>query len=216
VYFTFCTVHSLISTLFPYTTLFRSFVLITLLTVLSMAGVFFLMDRVEPKPSSSIKDQLATLKNRKIFFGQSITFLFMTGHTILYAYLTPFSKTALVVVGTWVSIIYLIFGVAAVSGGGIGGALSDTIGAKRTIMLTTILFVLTIFSIPYTTFALPAFLVILIIWGILSWALSPATQSYLITLSPETSDIQQSLNNSALHLGIAFGSMIGGLVIERT
>src|SRR5699024_12538726 len=83
VYFTFCTVHSLISTLFPYTTLFRSFVLITLLTVLSMAGVFFLMDRVEPKPSSSIKDQLATLKNRKIFFGQSITFLFMTGHTIL-------------------------------------------------------------------------------------------------------------------------------------
>src|SRR5699024_11721536 len=59
------------------------FVLITLLTVLSMAGVFFLMDRVEPKPSSSIKDQLATLKNRKIFFGQSITFLFMTGHTIL-------------------------------------------------------------------------------------------------------------------------------------
>ncbi|HLS09709.1 MFS transporter [Lentibacillus sp.] len=192
------------------------FVLITLLTVLSMAGVFFLMDRVEPKPSSSIKDQLATLKNRKIFFGQSITFLFMTGHTILYAYLTPFSKTALGVDGTWVSIIYLIFGVAAVSGGGIGGALSDTIGAKRTIMLTTILFVLTIFSIPYTTFALPAFLVILIIWGILSWALSPATQSYLITLSPETSDIQQSLNNSALHLGIAFGSMIGGLVIERT
>src|SRR5699024_5612082 len=160
------------------------FVLITLLTVLSMAGVFFLMDRVEPKPSSSIKDQLATLKNRKIFFGQSITFLFMTGHTILYAYLTPFSKTALGVDGTWVSIIYLIFGVAAVSGGGIGGALSETIGAKRTIMLTTILFVLTIFSIPYTTFALPAFLVILIIWGILSWALSPATQSYLITLSP--------------------------------
>src|SRR5699024_12542371 len=80
------------------------FVLITLLTVLSMAGVFFLMDRVEPKPSSSIKDQLATLKSRKIFFGQSITFLFMTGHTILYAYLTPFSKTVIVVNGTWLSV----------------------------------------------------------------------------------------------------------------
>ncbi|SFE30023.1 MFS transporter, DHA1 family, purine base/nucleoside efflux pump [Lentibacillus persicus] len=190
------------------------FVLITLLTALSMAGVYFLMERVKPKPSIPIKDQLATLQNRKIFFGQSITFLFMTGHTTLYAYLTPFSKNVLGVDGTWVSLIYLIFGVAAVSGGGIGGALSDTIGAKRTIMLTTILFVLVIFSIPFTTFALPVFLAILVIWGILSWALSPATQSYLINLSPETSDIQQSLNNSALHLGIAVGSMIGGIVIE--
>ncbi|MFD1360745.1 MFS transporter [Lentibacillus salinarum] len=191
------------------------FVLITLLTILSMAGVFFLMNRVEPKPSSPLGKQLVTLKNRKIFFGQMITLMFMTGHTVLYAYLTPFSKTALGVDGTWVSIIYLVFGAAAVSGGGIGGVLSDAIGAKRTIMVTTVLFGLVIFSIPYTTFALPAFFVILIIWGILSWALSPATQSYLITLSPETSDIQQSLNNSALHLGIAFGSLIGGFVIEH-
>ncbi|WP_077324860.1 MFS transporter [Virgibacillus siamensis] len=191
------------------------FVLISVLTVLSMIGVFFLMERIEPKPSSPIREQLATLKDRRIFFGQAVTFLFIAGHTILYAYLTPFVKTTLGVEGTWVSVIYLIFGIAAVSGGGVGGTLSDTIGAKRTIMLTTIAFVLVIFAIPYTTFALPAFLIILIIWGMLSWALAPATQSYLIGLSPESSDIQQSLNNSALHLGIAFGSLIGGLVIER-
>ncbi|QKY71532.1 MFS transporter [Lentibacillus sp. CBA3610] len=190
------------------------FVLISVLTVLSMAGVLFLMGHVEPKPSSSIRKQLATLKNRRIFFGQTITLLFMTGHTILYAYLTPFSKTTLGVDGAWVSIIYMIFGIAAVSGGGVGGALSDKWGSKKTIIATTLIFSLVIFAIPYTTFSLPMFLAILVIWGLLSWMLSPATQSYLIGLSPETSDIQQSLNNSALHLGIACGSFIGGLVIE--
>jgi MFS transporter, DHA1 family, purine base/nucleoside efflux pump len=69
--------------------------------------------------------------------------------------------------------------------------------------------------IPYTTFAFPLFLVVMIIWSMLSWAITPAMQSYLIESSPETSDIQQSLNNSALHFGIAFGSMIGRIVIEQ-
>ncbi|WP_174616099.1 MFS transporter [Virgibacillus ihumii] len=191
------------------------FVLIAVLTVLSMAGVFFLMERIEPKPSSPIGEQLATLKNRRIFFGQVITFLFIAGHTVLYAYLTPFVKTTMGIDGTWVSIIYMIFGIAAVSGGAVGGTLSDTIGPKRTIMLTIVVFTMVMFAIPYTTFALTAFLLILVIWGMLSWTLAPATMSYLISLSPKTSDIQQSLNNSALHLGIAFGSLIGGVVIEQ-
>ncbi|SEQ87950.1 MFS transporter, DHA1 family, purine base/nucleoside efflux pump [Virgibacillus subterraneus] len=191
------------------------FVLISVLTVFSIAGVFLLMEQIDPKPSNPIRKQLATLKRRRIFFGQAITFLFIAGHTVLYAYLTPFVKMTMEIDGTWLSVIYLIFGIAAVSGGGVGGTLSDKLGPERTIMLTIVLFTLVIFSIPYTTFALPAFLTILVIWGVLSWTLAPATQSYLIGLSPETSDIQQSLNNSALHLGIAFGSLVGGLVIER-
>ncbi|GAB4074426.1 MFS transporter [Barrientosiimonas marina] len=190
------------------------FVLITLLTVLSMAGVFFLMGRVEPKPSHPIGEQLATLKDRKIFFGQAITFLFMTGHMTLYAFLTPFAESTLGIDGSWISIIYLFFGAAAVSGGGVGGTLSDKIGPKRTIIMTTVSMIVILFVIPFTTFSLPVFLVMLLIWGVVSWMLAPATQSNLMILSPETSDIQQSLNNSALHLGIAFGSFIGGLVID--
>ncbi|ASN06552.1 MFS transporter [Virgibacillus necropolis] len=191
------------------------FVLISFLTVLSIITIYLFMDKVEPKPSFPIGKQLSTLKNRKIFFAQSTTFLFMAGHTTLYAYLTPFVKETMGIEGSWVSIIYLIFGIAAVSGGGFGGTLSDQMGTKRTILTAIIAFGLAIFAIPYTTFFLPLFLVVMIVWGIMSWAISPAMQSYLIEASPETSDIQQSLNNSALHLGIAAGSLVGGVVIEQ-
>ncbi|GAB3046536.1 MFS transporter [Virgibacillus ainsalahensis] len=191
------------------------FVFITILTLFSIIGVYFLMGKVAPKPAIPLGKQLATLKDRKILFAHLTTFLFLSGHTTLYAYLTPFSKTTMGLEGTWVSIIYLIFGIAAVSGGGVGGTLSDQFGSKRTILTSIVIFGIAIFMIPHTTFALPIFLIVMAIWGMMSWAITPAMQSYLIETSPETSDIQQSLNNSALHFGIAFGSLIGGIVIEQ-
>lgn len=192
------------------------FMLISVLTVFSFLGVYFFMGKIAPNPSISLIKQLATLKNRKIFFAQLTTFLFLAGHLTLYAYLTPFLKTTMGLDGTWVSIVYLLFGVAAVLGGGIGGTFADKFGAKPTIIGVIIIFGLAIFSIPYTTFAVPVFLIVMIIWSMMSWAITPALQSYLIEAAPETSDIQQSLNNSALHFGIAFGSFLGGLVIEQS
>jgi MFS transporter, DHA1 family, purine base/nucleoside efflux pump len=69
--------------------------------------------------------------------------------------------------------------------------------------------------IPYTTNIMPIFLITLIIWGVMSWAISPAMQSYLIESSPDTSDVQQSLSNSALHFGIAVGAFLGGIIIGQ-
>lgn len=192
------------------------FIMISILTLVSMAGVFFFLERMAPKPSIPIRMQLRTLKNRKILFAQATSFVMLTGHLTLYGYLTPFLKMKLGLDGTWVSIVYLIFGIAAVVGGGIGGFLADRFGSKRTIISVIIFFAVSMLSIPYTTFSLPLFLILMVIWSMLSWAITPAMQSYLIELSPETSDIQQTLNNSAVHVGIAFGSFIGGIVIEQT
>ncbi|WP_078379813.1 MFS transporter [Sutcliffiella halmapala] len=190
------------------------FIMIAVLTLFSAIGVHFFMGEIAPKPPIPIGVQLRTLKNRKILFTQLTSFLFLAGHLTLYGYLTPFLKMTLGLDGTWVSIVYLIFGVAAVVGGGLGGMLADRFGTKPTILSVIIVFGLSIFAIPYTTFALPLFLIVMIIWSMLSWAITPAIQGYLIESSPETSDIQQGLNNSALHFGIAFGSLVGGIVIE--
>ncbi|MDN4525856.1 MFS transporter [Fictibacillus fluitans] len=193
------------------------FVLIAGLTLLSIAGVYFFMETMFSKPAVSLMKQLRTLKNRRLLFAQLTSFLFLAGHLTLYGYLTPFLKTALGLDGNWVSIVYLIFGCAAVAGGGVGGTLADRIGTKKSILGFIVVFGLTMFAIPYTTFSLPLFLSVMVIWSMLSWAITPAMQSYLIESSAaETSDIQQSLNNTALHFGIAFGSAVGGFVIEQS
>ncbi|WP_270179168.1 MFS transporter [Alkalihalobacillus sp. CinArs1] len=191
------------------------FVLIIVLTILSIAGVHFFMESIQPKPAIPMRKQLLTLKNSKVFSAQLTSFLFLTGHLTLYGYLTPFLKSSLGLSGTWVSIVYLIFGVAAVAGGGLGGVASDRFGTKPTIISIIVVFGVSMFLIPYTTFAFPLFLVVMVVWSMLSWGITPAQQSYLIEIAPESSDIQQSLNNSALHLGIALGSTVGAFVIEK-
>ena len=190
------------------------FVFISALSILSIAGIYFFMGRVAPTEQVSIGKQLASLKNYKLLFAQLTSVILLAGHSTLYTYLTPFVKTTLGLGGTWISIIYLIFGIAALSGGAIGGTLADRFGEKPTILSLIAIFGVAIFSIPYTTFSLPVFLIVMAIWGMMSWAITPPMQSYLMAVSPETSNIQISLNNSAVHLGIAFGSLIGGVVID--
>lgn len=191
------------------------FIFISFLTICLIISIYFFMSKIEPHPAPSMKEQIATLKNSKILSAHITMFLFLAGHMTLYAYFTPFLKSTMGLNPAWITIVYLIFGVSAVAGGGIGGVLSDKFGAQ-VIMITVIsIFAVAMFIIPHTTFSLPLFLIIMIIWGMMNWTITPALQSYLIQTAPETAAVHQSLNNSALHFGIAFGSLVGSIVIEH-
>lgn len=191
------------------------FLLIAILTILSFIGIYFLMGNVEPKPAVALKEQLAALKDHKVTFALLTTLIFMTGHTTLYAYLKPYLQTTMDLSTSWISIVYFLFGIAAVSGGAVGGIFADRFGTRPTMVGVIVTLLAVLVAIYFAVINLPLFLVILIIWGMVSWALSPALQSYLIEIAPNTSDILISLNNSALHIGVALGSMFGGIVLEQ-
>lgn len=97
----------------------------------------------------------------------------------------------------------------------LGGQITDRLGAKRSIIIVLSAFIVTIILIPYLQFSLALFICALLLWNLLSWSLQPAIQSYLVSAAPETSDIQQSLNNSGVHVGMAIGSTVGGIIIDQ-
>lgn len=189
---------------------------IAALSIGSFILISIFLERVPGGKPIPLSQQLKAVSSLKISSAHFTVMFMLAGHYTLYAYLTPFLEQELGLNPSWVSICYLLFGVAAVSGGGLGGILSDSIGSRKSIIAVIIAFALVLFAIPLTTFSLYVFIPALILWGALSWGLSPPLQSYLIETAPETSDIQQSFHNSSLQLGISLGSAFGALVLSYT
>jgi len=191
------------------------FVLVALLTLFLIAGVVAFFGKVAIRPPVSLRRQLSALRDRRVLAAQLTTFFFLAGHFTLYGYLTPFVITTMGFGGQLITLVYFLYGAAAVTGGGLAGLSTDKFGAGRTLIAAILLLFLCLLVIPQTTGVPEFFWIILVVWGVLSWAISPPIQSHLVALSPETADIQQSLNFASLHLGIALGTFVGGVVVDR-
>jgi DHA1 family purine base/nucleoside efflux pump-like MFS transporter len=164
----------------------------------------------EPLPLSRYWQQLSV---PSLFSAQLVSILMIAGHFTLFAYLAPYLGTTLGLHGNSLSLMYGAFGVSAVTGGFVGGWLSDRLGARRTLWLIPAMFTLVLVSLPLFAGSLWLFLLVMMLWSGLSWSISPTVQSYLIGSAPTDSEVNIGINTSAMHLGVALGSACGGVVI---
>ncbi|TYR80594.1 MFS transporter [Priestia megaterium] len=191
------------------------FIMIALLTAVIMISVWLTMEKLAPSPVVPIKKQLLALRNSKMIAIHLATFFVLAGHLTLYAYFTPFLQETLNLNSNMVTLVYGIFGIAAVIGGGLGGVLSDKWGAPSAVIAIIGTFFISMVSLPFAV-KLPfvIFLILMIIWSALSWAVSPAQNNFIIQSTKDNPDVLISTNVAISHLGIAAGSYIGGIIIN--
>jgi predicted MFS family arabinose efflux permease len=196
-----------------------TFALVAVLGLIALAGLLYGLPQGLPQAAASLSQRLAVARQRPVQRALVITMLWATAGFTVFPYLSlPLTEVGLDATG--ISLALFLFGSAAAVGNMMGGLLVDRVGAIRTLTaaLSGVMVMLTLNSVILKTFppstAWLALLAVMLPWGISGWAFHPAQAANLVKLVPAAPMIVLSLNASAMYLGFALGSLIGGIVIS--
>ncbi|MGQ8872684.1 MFS transporter [Paenibacillus sp. TSA_86.1] len=191
------------------------FMVIGILSIVPFVIIYRRVPGIKEEEKVTIGMQLSMLKNKAVLIALMVTLLYVGGYATLFTYITPFLQTTSSLSMTEISLILFLAGICSFMGSKLGGQLADTKGSKFTILLGLVLQGVTLLLFALTGAHLILLILVLMIFMLATWSISPAQQLYLVTLAPRSPDIALSVNTSFIQFGFAMGSGLGGLVINK-
>ncbi|WP_242243724.1 MFS transporter [Bacillus cereus group sp. BfR-BA-01309] len=191
--------------------------------ILNLLGIFAVIKSIPVTKAEApvpLRQQLALLKQPKIALALGITFFAFSGYSMVNTYMAPYLSSVMDLSENTISGIFLALGIGCLIGTKLGGGIGDRIGYARTIIIAIVIQFLalvvlsTIFSISSGTIVVTVGIALLMIWTMVSWAFGTVQNTSLATIAPEAAGIILSLNSSFVHIGIAAGAGLGGIVLE--
>lgn len=113
-----------------------------------------------------------------------------------------------------ITMMFIIFGFAAMTGTIIGGRMGDRLGPARTLVLVLSMMAITtlLFQLIGTSVLMAGLVTAL--WAFTAFATMPVQQARVaLTASPASSSVALSLNAAAIYVATAIGASVGGAVI---
>jgi predicted MFS family arabinose efflux permease len=186
-------------------------VIILLLAAFALAGVASSERVLEVQTAPpSLRAQFRLLADLRVLAVVGVTLLTATGCLGLYAYISQ------VLAGSPNSseVAFSLWSIGGLFGSVISGFVIDRKGDPRILMtiLLVILFVV-IISIPSLRGVPVLGLLPFPLWGAMGWASVTPQQYRLIQMRPGHEAILVALNSSAVSLGSAFGTVLGGMAL---
>ncbi|WP_217242571.1 MFS transporter [Streptomyces sp. AC555_RSS877] len=186
--------------------------LITGLGALALVGIAVLLPRNEAAPPPPLRERVRILAEGRVAGIACVSLLGGIASLGLYTYLAPvLADAAHLHQNVWA---LWAWGAGGVLGSLLVGRLVDRTG-KPFAVVGSVLLLLTLahLALPAAAHASWALVVPLVVWGAAGWALQVPQQHQLIAAQPRHSAVAVSLNSSAVYLGSAIGSALGGMVL---
>ncbi len=190
------------------------FVLVAVLSAVPLAGLLLSRVRVVGgAPPAGLSARLRPLRRSWVIARiLTVTFLAFTASNVLLTYLGPLLAPAQVPGGLGLAI--AVFGVGGLAGTAWGGICIDRWGGRTTtlaaLVLATIVFAATWLVVANTVLTL----IFMFAWGFAVWLCLPAQQHRLLGIDSESGPLVVALNSSAMNMGFAVGSLVGGVVVD--
>ncbi|MFG2206837.1 MFS transporter [Streptomyces sp. NPDC048638] len=187
--------------------------LVTGLGAVALGGLVALLPQLPAGPAVPARARLAAIADRTVAPIVTVSFLAAVASLGLYTYLAPVLAAAGGV--DRVAPYLWAWGAGGVLGSVLAGPLVDRTGRARTlvgVVLAVIVAAQALLS-ALASAALPGAVVALVAWGAAGWALQVPQQHRLLALRADRGTVALALNSSALYLGSAVGSALGGLAL---
>jgi len=189
-----------------------TFWVITVLGLVSVAGVLALVPRQPADPTASLRAELAAFTNPRLWMALATTALGFGGLFAAFTYVAPMMIDVAGFPAGAVTWIVLVFGAGAVVGNLAGAKAADRAVVPSVLVLLALLAVgLAAFTI---TAASPVLAVVtLAAIGIVGFATVPGLQMQVLDAAGSAGTLASAANISAFNLGNAAGAWLGGLTI---
>ncbi|MFB6365552.1 MFS transporter [Paenibacillus elgii] len=191
------------------------FLIIAAFGILAVWAIMAYLPKLPKQETVPLRTQLAALKNRRVVTVLLLSFLFLTGYSTVYTYITPLLQSATGMSTALVSTTLLLAGLASAAGSRVGGLAVDKWGIRPTLYVSLLLHAAILIAFPFAAQFVVGAMLATMLWMSAVQTTVPAQQYYLITLSPHSTEIALSANTYVFQLGLAVGAGVGGLIVDR-
>lgn len=183
---------------------------IVVLSLIALIGISFQSVEIKLLESSSFFARLRLLTDQKIMFVIGITCFTSMACIGLHSYIAPIQA------GTPNSLTIILFawGLGGFIGSSLVGTFVDRTKKPQVIMVLILVgLIITFMALPFIKNLNYIGVIPFFLWGVLGWATITPQQHILFELKEEQGTILSALNSSAIGLGGALGTAVGGSLI---
>ncbi|WP_120512517.1 MFS transporter [Photobacterium salinisoli] len=197
-----------------------TFLIVALLGLVALIGSALLVPaNLKQSPPTRLKQQLAVLVNPRLLLVYAMTAVGYGGTFVAFTYLAPILQQVTGLAEGAISVILLIYGVSVAAGNIWGGKLADSKGPVTALLWIFAALALVLLAFTFTAYSPVLAVLTVLVWGAFAFGNVPGLQVYVVQLAkrytPQAVDVASGLNIAAFNVGIALGSLIGGVVIEQ-
>ncbi|SHF93781.1 MFS transporter, DHA1 family, inner membrane transport protein [Streptoalloteichus hindustanus] len=186
---------------------------ISVLSALALAGIATLIPPSTSDAPSGVRAEVRALLDRRVAGVLAVAVVSFAGFYTLYTYIAPLLGDVSGFSASVVATLLVVFGVGALVGNAVGGRLADSAPwPSLCAALAGLAAVLGVFA--FTVHVQWASAVTMFVLGAVLSAVPPLLQDRALAAAPAAPTLVTAVAASAINLGIAGGSKLGGAALD--
>ncbi|MGB0834370.1 MAG: MFS transporter [Psychrobium sp.] len=197
-----------------------TFLVVSMLGLIALIGSAFLVPSNLKQPKAAkVSEQLKVLTQPRLLLVYAMTAVGYGGTFTAFTYLAPILEQESGFASSAIGLIMLVYGVSVAIGNIWGGKLADNMGPIKALHIIFTALALVLLAFTFTAGSQIGAVLTVLIWGAFAFGNVPGLQVYVVQLAekytPNAVDVASGLNIAAFNIGIAFGSIVGGIIVEE-